>query len=63
MQAFKIIKLKKLPRWAYTSPMSTMSERKALIWAEGRGVDVLYYCIPMEKWLIRMETNDAPEKP
>ena len=51
----KLIKLKKLPRWQYTSPMSSMSERKARIWAEGRGAKVLYFCTPMDKYLIRMD--------
>jgi len=51
----RIIRLKNLPKFEYTSPMFSMSERKARIWAEGRGAKVLYWVIPMGKWIVRMD--------
>ena len=51
----KLIKLKKLPTFSYTSPMSSLSERLAIIWAEGRGVKELYWVIPMQKWIVKVD--------
>ena len=50
----KIIKLKKLPRWQYTSPLGVYTEAEAIVWAAGRGADTLYYFAPTEQWIVRI---------
>lgn len=55
----KVIKLKKLPSFDYTSPMAILSETQAIVWAAGRGVKTLYYCEKMEQWIIRMDDEDG----
>ena len=49
----KLVRLKKLPRFTYTSPLGTLNENQAVIWAEGRGADVLYEF--KGQWIIRMD--------
>ena len=56
-----IVYLKKLPDFSYTSPLYVMSEVQALLWAEGRGAEELFWCIPSKMWIIKRddeETND-----
>ena len=52
----KIIKLKKFPRWSYTSPLGLLGENEAVIWAEGRGAKVLY--LYQDQWIVRMDGKD-----
>ena len=52
----KIIKLKKLPRWLYTSPLAILSESQAIIWATGRGAEVLY--VFNDQWIVRMDGKE-----
>ncbi len=51
----KVIQLKKLPDFPYTSPLYVMTEAMALMWAEGRGAEELYWCIPSKMWIIRRD--------
>ena len=52
----KIIKLKTLPTFPWTSPIKTLSDEELIEWSKGRQV---YYCVPMDKYLVRVyeETN------
>ncbi len=51
----KVIQLKKLPDFSFTSPLYVMTERQAVMWAEGRGAEELYWCIPSKMWIIRRD--------
>ena len=52
----KIIELKKLPDFPWTSPIKTLSEEELIKWADGRQ---LYYCTVMDKYIVRCDEDNS----
>ncbi len=53
----KIIKLKHLPDFDWTTPLQSLTEKEVIKWAGERQV---FWCVPMQIYLVRAdeETND-----
>ena len=51
----KIIEIKRLPDFPWTSPIQTLTEEELIKWADGRE---LYFCVPMDKYLVRCDEKE-----
>ena len=58
----KIISLKTLPDFTHTAPLAVMIETLAILWAKGRGEDVLYWCEPAKQWIVKVNDEKVEDE-